>query len=94
MKSIKYVVFSCAVLALLAVGCGKTEQAGSGNSMATTSSAETIDTRIGELNFTHDFANGYPTHATRKKLFNEMDFQRATQAYLWAIPRPIQRRLM
>ena len=47
---------------------------------------KTIDTRIGKLSFTHDFANGYPTHATRKKLFNEMDFQRATQAYLWAIP--------
>ena len=47
---------------------------------------ETIKTRIGDLSFTHDFANGYPTHETRKKLFNEMDFQRATQAYLWAIP--------
>ena len=47
---------------------------------------ETIKTRIGDLSFTHDFANGYPTHATREKLFNEMDFQRATQAYLWAIP--------
>ena len=46
----------------------------------------TVKTRIGDLSFTHDFANGYPTHATRKILFNEMDFQRATQAYLWAIP--------
>jgi len=39
--------------------------------------AETLDTRIGKLEFTHDFANGYPTDATLKKLFNEMDFQRA-----------------
>lgn len=48
--------------------------------------AETLDTRIGKLEFTHDFANGYPTDATVKKLFDEMDFQRAVQAYIWAIP--------
>lgn len=44
------------------------------------------DTRIGELTFTHDFANGYPTKDTYQKLFDEMDFQRACQLYLWAIP--------
>lgn len=43
---------------------------------------ETIKTRIGELEFTHDFANGYPTDKTVKMLFNEMDFQRACQAYI------------
>ena len=48
--------------------------------------AETLDTRIGKLEFTHDFADGYPTDATVKKLFNEMDFQQAVQAYIWAIP--------
>ena len=48
--------------------------------------AETIKTRIGDLSFTHDFANGYPTDATVKKLFDEMDFQRAVQAYIWSIP--------
>ena len=47
---------------------------------------ETIKTRIGELKFTHDFANGYPTLETQQKLFDEMDFQRACQAYLWSIP--------
>lgn len=47
---------------------------------------ETIKTRIGDLSFTHDFANGYPTLETQQLLFDEMDFQRATQAYLWAIP--------
>jgi hypothetical protein len=45
-----------------------------------------VDTRIGELEFTHDFANGYPTDATVKKLYDEMDFQRASQAYMWSIP--------
>lgn len=48
--------------------------------------AEKIQTRIGELEFTHDFANGYPTDKTVQKLFDEMDFQRASQAYLWALP--------
>ncbi len=39
--------------------------------------AETIDTRIGKLTFTHDFANGYPTEETVKKLYDERDFRRA-----------------
>jgi hypothetical protein len=49
-------------------------------------SAETIETRIGTLSFTHDFANGYPTKETVEKLYDERDFQRACQAYLWALP--------
>ena len=48
--------------------------------------AETLNTRIGDLSFTHDFANGYPTDATVSKLFDEIDFQRACQAYIWSIP--------
>lgn len=48
--------------------------------------AETIDTHIGKLSFTHDFANGYPTKETVEKLYDERDFQRACQAYLWALP--------
>ena len=47
---------------------------------------ETVNTRIGKLAFTHDFANGYPTDETVAKLFDEMDFQRACQAYIWALP--------
>ena len=48
--------------------------------------AETLDTRIGKLEFTHSFIDGYPTNATVDKLFDEMDFQRAVQAYIWSIP--------
>ena len=48
--------------------------------------ADTVSTRIGELEFTHDFVNGYPTKATVEKLYDERDFQRACQAYLWALP--------
>ena len=47
---------------------------------------EIINTRIGALSFTHDFANGYPTTETVEKLYDERDFQRACQVYLWALP--------
>ena len=32
------------------------------------------------------FEGGYSSHETVDKLYDEMDFQRAVQAYLWAIP--------
>lgn len=51
-----------------------------------TSGLQKIETRIGTLEFTHDFANGYPTDATVEKLYDERDFQRACQAYLWSLP--------
>ena len=53
---------------------------------ATVTDAETLETRVGTLDFTHSFADGYPTNATVEKLFNEMDFQRACQAYIWSTP--------
>src|SRR6201995_1006642 len=45
-----------------------------------------FETRIGPLECTHDFANGSPTDATVEKLYDERDFQRACQAYLWSLP--------
>jgi hypothetical protein len=48
--------------------------------------SQKVETRIGALEFTHDFANGYPTDATVEKLYDERDFQRACQAYLWSLP--------
>ena len=44
--------------------------------------AQTVDTRIGKL----ELQAGYPSKATVEKLFDEMDFQRATQAFIWALP--------
>jgi hypothetical protein len=54
--------------------------------MTTVIHTQDIETRIGTLEFTHDFANGYPTEATVEKLYDERDFQRACQAYLWSLP--------
>lgn len=42
----------------------------------------TKDTHIGELRF----QSGYPTDETVQKLYDEIDFQRGCQAYLWGIP--------
>ena len=50
------------------------------------SELQAVETRIGTLDFTHDFANGYPTDETIEKLYDERDFQRACQAYLWSLP--------
>ena len=44
--------------------------------------AETVATRVGTL----EFQGSYPSDATIAKLYDERDFQRATQAYLWALP--------
>jgi hypothetical protein len=44
--------------------------------------AQEIDTRIGKI----AVERGYPSPATMTKLYDEMDFQRAVQAYLWAMP--------
>ena len=49
---------------------------------ATASAQETKDTRMGKLSF----ESGYPTEETVKKLYDEIDFQRACRAYLWGIP--------
>lgn len=42
----------------------------------------TVETRIGKL----EFIKGYPSDETVAKLYNELDFQRACQAYLWGLP--------
>src|SRR5262249_7346698 len=49
-------------------------------------SIKTLTTRIGKLSFHHDFAKGYPRKETVEKLYDERDFQRACQAYLWGLP--------
>jgi len=41
-----------------------------------------LASRLGTLDFDH----GYPTAATIEKLFDDLDFQRACQGYLWALP--------
>ena len=42
----------------------------------------TADSRLGPL----QFEGGYPTPESVARLYDELDFQRAVQAYLWAVP--------
>jgi hypothetical protein len=42
----------------------------------------TVASRLGPL----ELENGYPTDATVAKVFDDIDHQRACQAYLWALP--------
>lgn len=70
----------CASLALLASACASPEQPADESPMG-----QIVETRIGRLEFTHDFANGLPTKKTVRKLFDELDFQRACQAYIWGL---------
>jgi hypothetical protein len=51
-------------------------------STPSTTQAQTVDTRIGKL----DFELGVPTKETVTNLYDQMDFQRACQLYLWAWP--------
>ena len=44
--------------------------------------AQEIDTRIGKLDFEH----GVPTKETVTKLYDAMDFQSASQLYIWGLP--------
>ncbi|MFO0035107.1 MAG: hypothetical protein ACK55S_07850 [Planctomycetota bacterium] len=41
-----------------------------------------LETRSGKL----ELENGYPSNATVEKVFDDIDYQRACQAYLWALP--------
>lgn len=41
-----------------------------------------VETRLGTLKF----FNGFPDEASVEKLYDNLDFQRAVQAYLLAIP--------
>jgi len=47
-----------------------------------TTTVHTIDTHIGKL----DFELGVPTSETAARLYDEMDFERAVQCYLWGLP--------
>jgi len=42
----------------------------------------TVKSPLGPL----EIKNGYPTNETVAKLYDSLDFQRATQAYIWALP--------
>ena len=64
----KQVVVVAALVAALAITSAYAQQP---------STPDSVKTRIGTLNF----ERGYPTAETAQKLYDEMDFQRAVQAF-------------
>jgi len=100
-KNIPKIAFAIAIAAMLAV-CGTSAFAGNSTVTAAQikddmtvkafrdygqTSPTQVKTHIGDLHFTEGgFAGGFPTLETVTKLKDELDFQRATQAYIWAIP--------
>jgi hypothetical protein len=69
-------------------GCNQTpstQKDSSKNTTDTTSSASNVLKGPGYLSEL-DFKNDYPTNETVTKLYDAIDFQRACQAYIWAIP--------
>lgn len=73
MKKIKYVICCFVALSLLVAGCVKTEQA------FEPSAQEYLASRV-------KLESGQPAVDQIQELYDEMDFQRAVQAYIWAIP--------
>jgi hypothetical protein len=49
---------------------------------ATEPDRKSVETRVGTLGL----VNGYPSKETTEKIYDEIDFSRATQAYIWALP--------
>jgi hypothetical protein len=71
------------VTALLTTACAQGSRTdGAAPAAAPPPGREAVDTRVGKL----EFESGYPSQGTVEKLYDEMDFQRACQAYLWGIP--------
>lgn len=76
-----------AILSLITSGCAAVIEKPPEAQMTTDrrsamTDSQGLDTHIGTL----EFRSGYPTDETAEKLYDELDLQRAVQAYLWALP--------
>ena len=77
----KVLTFVC-ILALLAMSTTSFAEQKKAEKKESRALEGTVETRIGEL----EFIMGYPSNETIAKLYNELDFQRAVQAYIWGLP--------
>lgn len=81
MKDLFKIVLIVVIITAI-TGCGERSETGT----TANKPGSSVETRIGTLNFTHEFTKGYPSNETQQKLFDELDFQRACQVYIWATP--------
>lgn len=70
-----------AAIEILVFSCNSPQRIGQSASNNAADSADVIQSRIGDLNF----RLGVPTKETVIKLYDEMDFQRTVQCYIWGI---------
>ncbi len=85
MKPARLVAFALPTgisLVLAQVSSGTSKEADDRKNVSEGPPMQPIKSRIGELNY----ENSYPTNETVNKLYDEIDFQRACQAYLWGFP--------
>ena len=77
-------VFAGIAALSVAAGCRQAEAPppAPASAPAVSTTSDDVQTRIGVMNF----ERGYPTAETARKLFDELDYQRAVQAYLWGYP--------
>ena len=81
-------ILSTASLLLLSLSACSPERAATteNNDMDNGRKYQKLDTRIGVLTFENSYLEGIPTAESREKIFDEIDFQRASQAYIWSVP--------
>ncbi|PML02637.1 CDP-4-dehydro-6-deoxy-D-glucose 3-dehydratase [Vibrio breoganii] len=76
MKTLNKSILSAMMIAVMS-GC---------TAIGNNSNEHTVVTPSGEFTFDNSFEHGLPTEASSKALFDEIDYQRASQAYIWAVP--------
>lgn len=82
MRTLNQLLISSALAALITVTASATEYKYSTPIPPGIASPDKVETRFGTLNF----FDGFPDNASIEKLYDNLDFQRAVQAYLLAIP--------
>jgi hypothetical protein len=79
---IKHLLFSLLIPSLI-IGCNETDNNNSVNlADAKLVGDESINTPYGVVNMEHNFISD----ESSQKLFDAMDLQRASQAYIWSTP--------
>lgn len=98
-NSMKNLIIPILAMTLIVAGCKTEAEKTEGKPSVTTTKFElgepkkaekkqsralegSVETRVG----TFEFINGYPSDESIDRLYNEMDFQRAVQVYLWGLP--------
>ena len=75
-------VLLIAIAAIVFVSCNQPLQQKKVQSQNDSANNSSIDTRLGKI----DIERGYPSAASIDKLTDELDYQRACQAYIWGLP--------